>query len=873
MQQWIIAFGLGLLLMTGIQDSPSFGVLCASTIGLSLLMRKWRWAVWVCGLCAGLLWGIMHFTVWQDGRLPEALQGEVVVLSGTIIDVKSVDDRRQKITFWVDCLAPYGVFKSFPKQSFLPEHCHQQFRVAQISWYAPFPEMAPGQHWRIAAKLKWGHGFSNPGGFDYERWLMQHQIQAVGYVRKEIDAQQLDQPFSFGRSGNAFEPISVSVLNQRWRAQSALMRARLNGLRYQVKRQIDQLMGQSEFRGIIVALVVGDRHGLSGSQRQILRDTGTAHLMAISGLHIGLLAGLAYWITKGIVSFFPALILWLPLQRWALLGACGAATAYAALAGFSTPTLRAMFMLYVFSFYSFRDLPLPVSKSLLVAALLVLWVDPFDIFSSGFWLSFVAVGVIIWCAQGRVKNDFNGRLSSRFFRALRGWGGLQWGIFIGLLPSSLFFIGQISILAPLINFIVIPVFGWIIVPLSLLATAFMGLSPGFSKVIFLVLDWVLQILWPLFQWTANQSDWVYQQSLLSPLALVVLMLTALLVLAAKGLPLKSFGALLGLSVMALVLPGFGFSGDSPLRRDSIPMGGVDFTLLDVGQGLSAVIRTRHHSLVYDLGPQYGTALDAGSAVVVPFLRSAGVDSVDALILSHDDMDHTGGFDSFEAHFEAAEIYAPANVLARFSEHSSVMLGLPKNCANPEAWQWDDVNFMVYAVGRTKKNHRDADVNIDSETELQESRRRDRGYSVKWNDNNQSCVLKIWGDGFSVLIPGDIEKKAEIALVQDFPVQFSSLVEEVSLKADILVVPHHGSRTSSSTSFLDVVQPKHGLVSAGYLNRFGHPYPPVVSRFQQRGVELFRTDEGGALQYQLRPGLPLAPPSQHRVLAKRLWLHP
>jgi len=860
MQQWIIAFGLGLLLMTGIEDSPSIGVLGAGVLGSSLLMKKWRWAVWVCGLSAGLLWGILHFTAWQEGRLPAALQGEVVVLSGTIVDVKSGDDRRQKITFWVDCLAPYEAFKSFPEQSFRPEHCHQQFSVAQVSWYAPFPEIIPGQHWRIAAKLKWGHGFSNPGGFDYERWLMQHHIQAVGYVRKEIDAQQLDQPFSSGAFGSLSELFSVSVLSQRWRAQSALMRARLNGVRHQVKQQISQLMAQSEFQGIITALVMGDRHGLSASQRQVLRDTGTAHLMAISGLHIGLLAGLAYWITQAIVGFFPALIAWMPLQRWALLGACGAATIYAALAGFSTPTLRAMFMLYVFSFYSFRNRPLQVFRSLLVAALLVLWVDPFDIFSGGFWLSFVAVGVIIWCAQGRIKNHSDGRLWSRFVHTLGHWGRLQWGIFIGLLPSSLFFIGQISILAPLINFIVIPVFGWIIVPLSLLATAIMGVSPGFAKWIFLILDWVLHILWPLFQWTANQSDWVYQQSLLSPWVLLTLMLTALLALAAKGLPLKSYGALLGLSMMAFVLPGFGYSGDSPLRRGNIPMGGVDFTLLDVGQGLSAVIRTRHHSLVYDLGPRYGTALDAGSAVVVPFLNSVGVDFVDRLILSHDDMDHTGGFESFEAQFRVARIYAPANVLARFSKHPSVTLGSPKNCAHPEAWQWDDVNFMVYAVGRTKKTHSDAGTDYS-------------GADVKWNDNNQSCLLKIWGDGFSVLIPGDIEKKAEKVLVQNFPVQFDSLVEEVSLKADILVLPHHGSRTSSSASFLAAVQPQHGLVSAGYLNRFGHPYQPVVNRLQQRGVDLFRTDKGGALQYQLRPGLALVPPSQHRVLAKRLWFHP
>lgn len=885
MHTWIVAFGLGLITLAGIQDSPPTPVLyvLATVAGLSLF-TKWRGGIWVSGVGAGFLWGVLHFNAWQEGRLPEGLQGQTVILSGTVIEVQNHDPKRQKITFWVDCFSPYSQFKPPLSQSNSTENCFQPFRVAQLSWYAPYPTVVPGQHWQIAAKLKWGHGFRNPGGFDYERWLMQQGIQAVGYVRDEIKPQLLERPLASGLATSSIE----SAWGARWKVEPDLVRARLNGIRQQVKQGIFRFLPRSEFRGIIAALVMGDRQDLSPAQRQVLRDTGTAHLMAISGLHIGLMAGLAYWVVKGLIGFFPALIARWPLQKWALLSACVVATGYAGLAGFSTPTLRAMFMLYVFSFYRFRDLPLVVFKPLLVAGLLVLWVDPFDIFSAGFWLSFVAVGVIFWCVQGQLKSSRLQRmregsstdrtilhsldvpktgirwLGNWFVNLglyLRHWGALQWGVFIGLLPASLFFLGQVSILAPLINFVVIPLFGWLVVPLSLLATALMTLNSPLAQLVFTALDQGLQLLWPLFEWGASQSEWVIQQPLMSPPVLLVLSFSVLLTLAARGWPLKSFGLLLGLALMVSVLPRFGPAGASLLHREVIPKGGLNFTLLDVGQGLSAVIRTRNHRLIYDLGPRYGENLDASEAVVLPYLNRLGLAHVDGLILSHDDSDHTGGFKSFGARMALAQVFAPLNVQGRFADDLQNKAVSLTTCSEIKAWQWDDVYFMVYAVGPPKKTITSTIYSHGA-----------AGQQV-WSDNNQSCMLKIWGDGFSVLIPGDIEKKAENALLRAFPRQVDVFNGAVSLEADILVVPHHGSRTSSSASFLQAVQPKHGLISAGYLNRFRHPSDKVVDRFQQRGIQLFRTDQGGALQYRLRPGQSIEPPSEYRREARKLWHHP
>lgn len=898
MQIWIIAFGLGLLLILGIQSSPSLVLLWGLLVGAILLVKTAPWLRWVSGMSAGLFWGLINVAAWQEGRLPESLQGQAVVLSGTVVTVQGGDPRRTKITFLVDCLAPYTEFSASLPPSFIDQNCRQPFKLAQLSWYAPVPEIAPGQHWQFAAKLKWGHGFANPGGFDYERWLMQQRIQAVGYVRKEVQARRIERL-------HTPEPTSGDLLDSwwlrgaNWQARFTLMQANLNGVRFRVQSNLVDFLADSEFRGIITALVMGDRKGISAAQQQVLRDTGTAHLMSISGLHIGLLAGLAYWLTKVSIGLFPKLMTIWPLHKWALTGACLAATGYAALAGFSTPTLRAVFMLYVYGFYSFRDLPQEGFRSLLIAGLLVLIVAPFDIFSVGFWLSFVAVGVIIWCVQGRLKQveigtvwqedeQALGRFSRRriYFklaRSIREWGVLQWGIFVGLLPCSLYFIGQISLLAPFINLLVIPVFGWIIVPLSLLGSALMTVSPVLAQAIFDLLDWLLAVMWPFFEWTAGQSAWIFQKPALElwlePILLLVLTITSLLVLAAKGLPFKSVGLVLGGGVIVFVSASAGswegkrgsdgwFSGGG-FGDEQIPVGGVDFALLDVGQGLSVVIRTQQHSLVYDLGPSYGPNLDAGRAVVVPFLNSVGVRHVDALILSHDDTDHTGGFESFEQYFNVDRVYAPSAVIKHFSEHKSMKQGVSVNCLKPLAWQWDDVNFMVYAVARPKFTQQDASA-TDNKISLGQVKPRKR---PKWADNNQSCVLKIWGDGFSVLIPGDLEKKAERALVQAFPLWFDSLAEEVSLRADILVLPHHGSRTSSSASFLQAVQPKHGLASAGYLNRFKHPYSGVVSRLEAQAVRLFRTDQSGALQYRLRLGQALIEPEHYRIESRKLWHHP
>ncbi|MCP4041542.1 MAG: DNA internalization-related competence protein ComEC/Rec2, partial [Gammaproteobacteria bacterium] len=603
-------------------------------------------------------------------------------------------------------------------------------------------------------RLKRPHGFSNPGGFDYEGWLFQHGIRATGYVRSRGENRRLVESQGY--------PV-------------ARLRQYLDG-------RFDLEFRDSEYLGIAKALAIGLRHDLNDDQWQILRATGTSHLMAISGLHIGLVAGFTFLLARRLWSRAGSAPLYLAAPRFAALPALLAALIYAALAGFSIPTQRALVMVVVvMAAMLLRGRPYP-SHSLAVAMLLILLVDPLAVLSAGFWLSFVAVAIILF--------GMGGRVSGRGF--WWRWGRVHWLVAIGLLPVLLAFFGENPLLSPLANLLAVPWVGMVVVPLVLAGTLLLVPLPALGEWLLLAGLKAVELFWPFLDWLAG-LDLVYRiPPVTQPLFLAAGGIGVILLLSPRGFPGRWLGVVW---LTPLVF--------APLDEGP-EAGSAWLTLLDVGQGLAAVVRTSNHLLVYDTGPRYSAHFDAGHAVVEPYLRSLGIGYIDTLVISHGDNDHAGGAESLLA-------AVPAGLI--LTGEPDQRWPTATTCRRGRRWQWDGVMFRILHPGK----------------------------ELSSQDNNNSCVLQVSVDGESILLPGDIESTVEEALVEIFGSE---------LRSRIMVAPHHGSRTSSSEEFLAAVSPEHILFSVGYRNRFGLPPMQVLQRYRSHGAADHETASRGAITFKL-----------------------
>ena len=648
----------------------------------------------------------------------------------------------------------------------------------RLSWYHPTVELSPGQRWQLTVRLKRPRGFMNPGGFDYEGWLFQQQIGATGYVRVSDQSRLLDD------SSGQFVPR---------------VRARILGF-------IDTVLQGHEQRGTVSALAIGYRHSISPGQWTVLRNTGTNHLMAISGLHIGLVAGGGFFCVLWLWSCIPGACLVFAAPRAAAIAAMLAAVFYAGLADFSIPTQRALVMITLVMLNIIAGRRSAPTSVLAAAALGVLVIDPFSVLAPGFWLSFAAVAVILLAVCGRSAFASTG-WENWWWR----WGRLQTIVAVGLAPLTLVFFSQISVIAPLANAVAVPWVGLVVVPLTLGGIGLMPVSSDISGLFLIMAAEALEILWWGLAYLEGLDlivDTVPAISLWVGTGLVIL--TALW-LVPPGVP----GRWLGIFVLPLL-----FLRPSPI----LAPGSLELTVLDVGQGLAVVVRTHRHVLVFDAGPRYSPGFDTGDMVVVPFLRSRSIRKLDVLLISHADNDHSGGAASVVRAIETGQVLTNAP------------LSLPrvKPCLAGANWEWDGIRFEV--LGPVEASTTDT--------------------------NNGSCVLSIVTPNVRILLPGDIEKSAENELL--------GRLDPSQLRADILVAPHHGSRTSSGSVFLDAVRPRHVVFSVGFRNRFGFPHPDVMARYSARGVALHDTMRDGAITFTLTPDERLGPPVRFRFESKRFW---
>ena len=652
----------------------------------------------------------------------------------------------------------------------------------------PAAALQAGERWRMTVRLKAPHGGSNPHGFDFELWLWEQGLQATGYVRagvRDTPPQRLTQ--------TAWHPIEWS----RQQVRDALMQ------RLQAdERSPEQARERARLAGVVAALVVGDQQAIDRADWDVFRATGVAHLMSISGLHVTLFAWLAGLLIAAGWRSSPRLCLKLPAPHAGLLGGLTLALAYALFSGWGVPAQRTVGMLAVVSLLrlSARRWPWPQVWLLTCAAVVAL--DPWALLQAGFWLSFVAVGVLFASGPSPHASE-RPRWPTRVRALLRE----QWTLTLALTPLTLLLFGQVSVVSLAANALAIPWVTLVVTPLALLgvllpplwdiaALAVQGLS--------LYLACLAKL--PLATLSVAQAPlWAGAAGLLGGAWLALRLPWGLRVL---GLP--------------LVLPVLLWQAPRPAPGQ--------FTVLaaDIGQGNAVLVQTAQHALLYDTGPRYSRETDAGHRVLVPLLRALDV-RLDLLVLSHRDSDHTGG---------AAAVLAMQPQAALLSsmeeEHALHTLRPARRCVAGQRWDWDGVRFEVLHPSP-----------LD--------------YTLTRRSNALSCVLRISNGAHAVLLAGDIEQAQELQLIE----------QGAPLQADVLLVPHHGSKTSSSSAFLAAVAPRWALVQAGYRNRFGHPAEAVLARYAQRDVQVISSARCGAAHWQSTQ------PQQvdcQRALAPRYWQH-
>lgn len=758
------AFALiaGVALCLRLPSLPHWGWLSGLlAAGALLWCRRDRWRH-VGVLLAGFAVCGLHATWSLALQLPPALERSDVELSGKVLELPLHEERRTRFLFRVDATAEQ------------PEALRG--RQLRLAWYDAYGstaagsrrfEVAPGSRWKFTVRVRAPRGLRNPGSLDGEKHAFAQRIAATGYVREE------DRALSLAPAGG------------------------IDGWRDRIALRIDTAVPQASSR-YVRALALGDTRALSERDWEILRATGLTHLIAISGFHVGLVAGFFALLASGLWRLLPAFARRLPRPQAAAVAALLGAAGYAAVAGFALPTVRTVLMIAVVVAARLWRRPTGVLPALALAAIVVLLVDPLALLGAGFWLSFAGVAWLAWCLpQAR-----GGRRIVGEFLSAQGVATL------GLLPLTVILFGQASLAGPLANFVAIPWWSLVVVPLSLLGTALEALHAGWGDAAWRLAAACFDLSWPLFQRLAESGIALWWLPEASAAALPLALVATFWCLLPRAVPGKPLALLLWLP---LLWP------DRALPRQ----GEAELIVLDVGQGLSVLVRTRHHALLYDMGPAIPDGFDAGERAVVPALHALGVRRLDAAVVSHGDQDHAGGFAAVQRRFPARSLHAP--------EGAGIEGARP--CLAGHGWERDGVRFRFLHPP----------------------------LHFPYLRNEASCVLRVETAHGVILLAGDIGEVIEQGLASR---------HAEALRADVVLVPHHGSLHSSSTAFVDGSGARIALVSAGYGNRFRHPHPDVVRRWSEAGARVLATPEGGALRIRLgRDGITSA---SRRETHPRLW---
>lgn len=708
-----------------------------------LFLRQWRLLFWF------VIGASLYFIVAQqliDSRIPADIAGDSIVARVEVIGFPSAD--AETVSFLA---RPLDDKRLPPKM--------------RLSWFAPELAIGNGDIWQLEVRLRRPRGNRNPGGFDYESWLFREHIGAVGYV--------------VNSSRNHLLGAGTTDLTQR--------------IRIRFVRRVTGLIDEPEQVAVLAAVVVGTRHLITAEQWQRYAATGSSHLMAISGLHIGLAAAGTYFIVLALSG----------ISRWggdsrnhhriAIVCSLLVAILYAQISGLAVPARRASIMLALAAVSLLRmrrpDLLAIVSATCFAIAA----TDPLATMAPGFVLSFAAVVALIWISRRRRP----------------GLPTLQLNLLLGLVPLTAILFGRISFAALPVNLIAVPLFSFVTVPLSLCGLLLDGpLQPVGDQALLLaghsvaLLEYLLRIV--------AASDWAsFVIPAIAGMVWLTIWLPALWALLPSGWPGRHL-AWLGLMATLLHIPRPPAAGCAAI------------TFLDVGQGLAVAIRTHQHFVLYDSGPAYRSGGNAAQTVILPYLRSVGIRSIDRLIISHADLDHAGG---------VASIVAAMPVRRTMSgERLPDMWSLP--CRAGQNWSYDGIRFSVLHPGM----------------------------GSNFEGNDRSCVVLVEAGEHRILLTGDIEKAAEHALVREHRLP----------KVHAVTVPHHGSRTSSTMPFIQALQPAIAIVSAAYGNHWGFPKDDVVERWKAVDAIVLNSATAGAIEMRVCAKTGFEPIKQYRVMRRRIW---
>jgi competence protein ComEC len=765
----MIGLVLGMLPLLFLPVLPPPGVilwLCCP--GLVLLFFESPRARLFAGLALGGAWALLQGHLLLRDRLPVTCAAGPAELVGQVVSLPRTsampgDVSRQRFEFQVESIAPARCSG--------PQHL-------LLSYYGT-QAIIPGQRWHFSARLKKPWGLANPGSANMQAWFALSGIDAVGSVG----------------SGKALllqdGPPGWSLQHQK--------------LRYSIARRIDTLPFAPDVRAVLGAITVADKSGIDGRLWSLLQQFGVNHLLVISGLHVGLVAGAGYLLGNLLCRGLLLAGWYLPAIPLVLALCC--AGAYAALAGFSVPTQRALCMLCAFILASLLGRQSGSANKLLLALVIVLVINPLALLGSGLWLSFSAVGALLWWSLWQAQKPRWLRLpATHLFMSL------------AMVPLGAWWFGGSSLVAAPANLVMIPLVGMVIVPLALLALVCTVLAPGLEMFLWQLAAWPLQWLLPWAARVAGAAQgWLYWQLTPTPGGVLLAVAGVMLLLVPGGMRLRALALLL---CLPLALPRIDMreAPNATITRVAV---------LDVGQGTAVVVLAGNRALVYDTGGGDPAGTNMARAVLLPFLARLGVRQLDTLVISHADNDHSAGAALIQASMRPRRVFLGRPV-------SGQVQGQP--CVAGRAWRWPGGQRFRFL-----------------------SPAQEEGSELRSNDS--SCVLQLETGGHTLLLAGDIEADRERELVRYWGAELAS---------DVLLVPHHGSRTSSSHALLKHVRPRVALVSSGYANRFGHPHEDVRTRLEAFGARVYDTADSGALEFELVSGRPLAV-RQYRREFRRFWM--
>lgn len=703
---------------------------CLLCFLFTVLLFKPRWTM-IAWFLSAIVWCLCHQAWIADRGMPDLRMIPNATLIGYIASIPTITASKTQFQFQITHLDKQPVNA-----------------LLLLSCYNHCPDFRANQEWRLRAKLQKPQNLANPGGFNYLGWLHARHINWTGYVLK-----------------NSSQLIESSASHDS-----------LLGLRQRMADTLAHIDPDIKTLGILQALTLGVTTHIDKDGWDLFRRTGTTHLMVISGSHIGLVAGLVYACISWLWCRFPKLCLHYPAPKIASIAGFIMAGIYSLIAGFAAPSQRSLIGCFFMFLCNFCSQRFGIWQSWRYALLAVLVFEPHAVTMPGFYLSFIAVAILVLINQRYALTGLRKTLL------------MQVACLVGLMPLTLFWFSYGAVNGFVANVVAIPWVGFIIVPLGL----FITLTGHWG-----VLPWSVSILTHSIDYLLYYLAWVDSFAFINFNILFTHVLTPLALMIAMGmlvlLPIIRLIPVLLIIAVAAVFPAY----------EKIKLGDAKIDVLDVGQGLAVVVHTANHVLIYDTGVKFYQGSDMGKLALIPYLKTLGVKTINKVIISHPDLDHRGGLASLEEAYPVNELVVDD---PRFYKRGS-------SCHHHGDWTWDGISFHFFSIATPLKNK-----------------------------NNASCVLQISTKAGQVLLSGDIEKPAEQYLVDTYGAKLAS---------SILVIPHHGSKTSSTPAFIKNVAPRYAIVSYGFDNRYHFPHQQAMQTYQQNHIPVYNTVDSGMISVLLK----------------------